>query len=477
MTKITRRSALSSIGVLGVTAVLAACGSQPAAPSSSSSAGAPASTGAASPTSASVATTTAVPPQAAPQAQGAIKLRLGWWIPGDSQWSKVMQKSMELFTGKHPNINVQLESSPWADYWQRIQVQIAGGEGPDIQWTSGAYFANLQPKGAYLDLSDYVKRDNFDYSQYMKQDDFFPGGKVFTMPYSGWGGKLLSYDEGAFDDAGLKYPDETWTWDNLIEAAQKLTKRDSSGKVTRWGLFIDSGAEYGWLSFLRHNGANWIDDKHTKTTLDSSEAIEAMTWIDDAIHKYKVAPGSSEIQTLSQAGITAPFEGGRAAMRAQVFTLNLFVEQKPPANFRPNVVLFPTIHGKKRWGNGNTNPMTAAKYTKHPDEAWQVLLWLAGRESQELHLAMRSGNPSVYLPLNTDTKVGFLQPFPNLPWLKLEVIVEGLKYWTGLDFHPKWANWDTAVEKQIGLMYLGQLKAEEACKAAAKAGDQVLTSA
>lgn len=33
----------------------------------------------------------------------------------------------------------------------------------------------------------------------------------------------LWYNETLFDKAGVKYPDGTWTWDDLLNAAKKLT--------------------------------------------------------------------------------------------------------------------------------------------------------------------------------------------------------------------------------------------------------------
>ena len=38
----------------------------------------------------------------------------------------------------------------------------------------------------------------------------------------------LWYNKTMFDAAGLSYPDATWTWDDLYNAAVKLTKKDGS---------------------------------------------------------------------------------------------------------------------------------------------------------------------------------------------------------------------------------------------------------
>ena len=38
----------------------------------------------------------------------------------------------------------------------------------------------------------------------------------------------LWYNKTYFDEAGLDYPDESWTWETLREAAKKLTREDGS---------------------------------------------------------------------------------------------------------------------------------------------------------------------------------------------------------------------------------------------------------
>jgi multiple sugar transport system substrate-binding protein len=415
---------------------------------------------------------------APPAAKEPVLIRHGWWIPGDWEWAKVMDRVAKRFMELNPDIKVQVESSGWADYWQRVQVQIAGGEGMDVMWMSGAYFVNLWEKGAILELTPYVQRDNFDYELYIKQEEFFPEGKVWTMPYTGWGGQLITFNMNAFDEAGIPYPTNDWTWDDWRDAAVKLTKREGD-KVVQWGQWIQTGAEYGWLRYLRCNGGNWINQEKTKTTLDDPKCIEAIQWIYDQMFTYKCAPNATEQGAIQQAGVIDPFYSGMVAMAGeQELRLDLLrTEGLPPdGKVKPQVVLMPPSRkGGKRWYNGNTNPTTIWSGSKHKEEAWKWILHLAGREAMQA-LMETAGYPltSVYKPLNEDDKVGFLKPIPGVEWLNLRTIVEALNYWTGLDFHRKWMDWVNAMQAEMDYAWLGERTAEEACKAATIAGDQVL---
>lgn len=417
---------------------------------------------------------------AAVAAQEPVTIRHGWWIPGDMEWAKVMDRVAGTFMEQNPDIKVQIESSSWPDYWQRVQVQLAGGEGMDVMWMSGAYFVNLYAKDAFLDLTPYVERDNFDYGLYITQDDFFVDDKIWTMPYTGWGYNLLTYNMNAFDEAGLAYPTNDWTFDDWREASIKLTKRDGD-RVTQWGQWIQTGAEYGWLRYMRAYGGNYINEDRTKTTTDDPKSIEGVQWIMDQVFEHKVAPGSTDQGAIQQGGVTDPFYSGLAAMGGeQELRLDLLMTEGLPKDVKvkPQIVLMPTPKkGDKRWYNGNCNPTTVWSGSKNQEAAWKWVHHLAGPDAMYA-LMDTAGYPgtSVYKPLNEDAERGFLKPIPGVEWLDKQVIIEASKYWTGLDFHRKWGDWYNAVQAEMDYAWLGERSAEEACKQAAIAGDQVLES-
>lgn len=109
----------------------------------------------------------------------------------------------------------------------------------DVIFTSSY---NLTPEGTragyFLDLTPLVQADAT-----LDTSDFFPAvwdsvqwdGGIWAMPVTA-SVQLLVYEQTAFDAAGLEYPNENWTLDDLINAAQKLTVRDDSGNVTVPGI-------------------------------------------------------------------------------------------------------------------------------------------------------------------------------------------------------------------------------------------------
>src|SRR5690242_21565053 len=60
-------------------------------------------------------------------------------------------------------------------------------------------------------------------------------GKLYSMPYNS-SAPVLYYDKYAFKEDGLAPDQPTQTYDEGFAAAQKLVKKDSSGKIVRSGL-------------------------------------------------------------------------------------------------------------------------------------------------------------------------------------------------------------------------------------------------
>ncbi len=46
---------------------------------------------------------------------------------------------------------------------------------------------------------------------------------------------------------GVPYPTDDWTIEDFVATAKKVMKKDSSGKVTRWGFIDDWVMPDAWI--------------------------------------------------------------------------------------------------------------------------------------------------------------------------------------------------------------------------------------
>ncbi len=82
----------------------------------------------------------------------------------------------------------------------------------------------------------------------------------------------LWYNKNLFDEANLSYPDESWDWDDLYEAAKVLTNDQV------YGILTPLHNQEGYYNFVYQNGGTIItDDK--KSGYDDPKTIEALEYL------------------------------------------------------------------------------------------------------------------------------------------------------------------------------------------------------
>jgi sn-glycerol 3-phosphate transport system substrate-binding protein len=117
------------------------------------------------------------------------------------------------------------------------------------------------------------------------------GGKTWGIPFQR-STIVLYYNKEAFKEAGLDPNRPPANWKEQVEYAQKLTKRDASGKVTQWGIQIPSSGFPYWLfqALAVEAGTNLMNSAGTQTYYDRPEVIEGLQYWVDLVNKYKVHP-------------------------------------------------------------------------------------------------------------------------------------------------------------------------------------------
>jgi sn-glycerol 3-phosphate transport system substrate-binding protein len=117
------------------------------------------------------------------------------------------------------------------------------------------------------------------------------GGKTWGIPFQR-STVVLYYNKETFKEAGLDPNKPPANWKEMVEYAQKLTKRDATGKVTQWGVQIPSSGFPYWLfqGLAIQNGVNLMNAAGTETYYDKPEVIEALQYWVDLVNKHKVHP-------------------------------------------------------------------------------------------------------------------------------------------------------------------------------------------
>jgi sn-glycerol 3-phosphate transport system substrate-binding protein len=117
-------------------------------------------------------------------------------------------------------------------------------------------------------------------------------GKLWSVPFQR-STAVQYYNKAAFAEAGLdpeKYPT---TWAELANAAEKLTKRDANGRVTRWGFKLASdlgNAQWTFGALANQVNHKLMNEAGTETYFNDPKAIEALAFWRSLSAERKATP-------------------------------------------------------------------------------------------------------------------------------------------------------------------------------------------
>jgi multiple sugar transport system substrate-binding protein len=405
----------------------------------------------------------------------ATTVRFGMWQSDPGLLAAVQEVMLAKYMDQNPGHEVRLEMAVWSDYWDKLQVQIAGGTAPDVVWMSGAMFYDLQERDAFTELTPFIERDQVDMDGYWSEPIYTPEGQVWAMHFYAMV-HALYYNKTMFEEAGIADPptdwaSPDWTWDDYRDAANTLTGTNAEGQP-QWGAEIFNGMEWGWGTFVLSNGGRVLNEEKTEATTTTPEFIQAIQFLVDLIHEDNAAPAPGEPAATLGAGLLDNFQAGRVAMRTgNNSRLPSYIRG---ANFEWAPCVPPRAsREKERRVFWLENPFCMTSSATDPDVAWSLLRFIGSHDGQQAIADGKIGMPALK-EMALDPEGAFLQPPPE----NLELYPAGLEggYTTDLQFTKQWLRWVTVLQQELDPAFLGEMSVEECCENAKREIDKVLAN-
>jgi multiple sugar transport system substrate-binding protein len=336
------------------------------------------------------------------------KVQIRWFIGlgtgTDAGQVEIEQKVIEAFNASNPKIQLIPEAITYSAARDILSTEIASGNPPDIVGPVGVGGAEAF-HGQWLDLSDLIKKNNYDLSQFDQGAvDFYKvGGEgQIGIPFAIYPSEIF-YQRKLFDEAGLKYPphkygdkytmpdgkEVEWNFDTLAQIAKILTV-DANGKdATEEGFDPSKIVQYGyvpqWPGDMRDIGA-WFGadslvEKDGKTARIPPQWTDSWKWHYDAMWKSHFMP-NNDAQSSPTFGAGNPFNSGKIAM---ALTFLWYTGSMEPDSVGKDwdIAVVPSHNGKST-ALLNADTFRIFKGTKHPDETFEVLSYLLGEGAPQL---------------------------------------------------------------------------------------------
>lgn len=200
------------------------------------------------------------------------------------------------------NRDLQVSLDPANGGVEKITVQSIAGVGPDLFDAFDSNQLNAYVKsGVAWDVTDELEKRGIDVAS-----QTYPccssvttyGGRVYGIP-TNVAVNCIWFHKDLFEKAGVPYPKGSWTWKKFIDTAQKLTVRDSHGRVVQYGVLMDW---WFWRHVYLGFGARLFTPDGTRCVVDSPGGIAAAQLMHDLIYKYHVMPSPVDETSMATSG-------------------------------------------------------------------------------------------------------------------------------------------------------------------------------
>lgn len=329
------------------------------------------------PTETATATATQTP---APTPAISGTIRVITWDSSDF-FLQAWKDAIASFEAAYPNVTVEFKSMP-QNYIDTFMKEADAGGGADVLQVNDGDVSRLAQAGYFEPLEPYMLGEKG--MQTLDPSIFFESvitsgqynGITYVLPRD-YNPVVFFYNKKLFDTAGVAYPNSEWTWNDLLAAAQKLTIKDASGKVTQWGFAIRDGAgnpywTRGLWSFIYQNGDDMISADGTSVSghLNSDATLQAIQWYSDLFLTNKVAPTRED---MAASGSRDLFADGKVAMQ---FT-GLWELYGYTQNPNISVATAQLPQGKQRGISLTWRGFAMNSKSQNKDAAWIFLRWIS----------------------------------------------------------------------------------------------------
>ena len=400
---------------------------------------------------------------------------LTFFFAANPEEADARQRVVDAFQRSHPDIKVRTLLSG-GNPLQHMSIYCAGGKCPDVLMAWDLTYAGLAARAVLLDLNTMLAQDKA-FAADVKADGirslydtFTYDGGQYALPEQ-WSGNFLYYNKKLFAEAGVRPPpgrwDQPWSFGEFLDAAKALTKRDRSGRVSQWG-YVDS-----WVSFYAaglfgmNNGVPWCTPRMNPTHLnfDNEAFLEGIQFYADLAHKHRVAPTSSDTQSMSTMDL---FTSGRAAMALGGHWRYQTVDLAKGLDF--DITVLPTgPKGRAARSNIGTTGLAIAASSPRKQQAWEFVKFATGPVGQAV-----TADSGLFVPVlrSAITSAGFAEAHTRID--NLHVLTGGPAHSEGMPITPEWSKIVALMDRNFGPVLRGVRPATSLANGLSHAVDGVL---
>ena len=344
------------------------------------------------------------------------KIEIRFWGHQAPAFNEANQAKFDEFMAQNPNVTIKYETFPWDVFIQTIQTSLPAGNTADLILIPGGYTCRYASGGQLLE----VPADVMTLAQ--AEEVFFHAplggqtcdGKLYGFPAEynlEYGGAYVN--PALFEAAGVPYPPQWKTWDEVVADAKKMTTVGADGVMTIAGMHYTNSDQLFtyFLAGILEQGGNYFAEDGKHFNFNSPEAVATIQKLMDMAQVDGIVDpiifnqdsewvGDSFAQGHNAIGVLGSWYVGDAKLAYPDLVFD-YVALPPLMGSEHKFV---SVGG---WG------YVVGKNTKHADIAWKLAAFLGADQDNVLFFNSKSATIPAMKAVAEDPRYLEGAPFAN----------------------------------------------------------------
>lgn len=202
-----------------------------------------------------------------------------WNVPQKNAYT-IYDMIAENFEKQYPGHNVKINyrtGQMISNYSEWLAQKVLLGEEADIFLVLEEDFSTYSSIGLFEDLTPYIKvADDFNesgfYQRALQAGQYY--GSQYTLPFV-VAPTFMVANKTLLEKENINIDDEQWTWDDLYEISEKVTKDiDGDGRPDQFGIY-----DYNWDNAFYTNDRQLFPNDGSKIAFNDSYLAETIDFM------------------------------------------------------------------------------------------------------------------------------------------------------------------------------------------------------
>ncbi|MCA5924109.1 ABC transporter substrate-binding protein [Curtobacterium oceanosedimentum] len=374
----------------------------------------------------------------------------------DQNQVKAIKANIAGFNEEYPDIKVNVDVTPYASYFTKLQTQGSSNTLPDLFWMNGPNFQLYAANGKLAPITDSVESGAIDPANYSSALN-----KLYTYDGTQYGVPKdfdtigVWMNKSLFEQAGVPMPPKDWTWDDFQQTGAELSEKLKSKGA--YGAAAGMDGQTTYYDTIFQAGGSVIDGK--ESAYDSEAAEAGLAFWADLIE----SGASPTMQQLTDTTADQWFTSGKVAMYQGG---SWFRSALIDSDIEQDVVAYPLPKGKEQATviHGVSNVVAEGSKNKAAAQALQA--YMASKPAQQ-----QQGDMGAIIPAYTGTQDAFTKTMPDAD---LQVFLDAVEYAKPLPVSKNTATWNTLETNLLPSAFDGSEPVDEVAEELAAKMDAAL---